>query len=105
VNRRRQIGILKAIGMKERIIIMSYVMQAVFFAILGIIAGMLIINYAIVPYFIRNPLQMPIGLVGLALVNRDLAISIFSMLVVSMVAGFIPSWMVTRQNIIKAIWG
>ena len=105
VNRRRQIGILKAIGMKERIIIMSYVMQAFFYAVLGVIAGMLIVNFAVVPYFIRHPLQMPIGLVGLALVNRDLAISIFSMLVVSMVAGFVPSWMVTRQNIIKAIWG
>jgi putative ABC transport system permease protein len=73
--------------------------------VLGIIAGMLIINFAIVPYFINHPLPMPIGLVGLALVNRDLAISIMSMLIVSIVAGFIPSWMVTRQNIIKAIWG
>jgi putative ABC transport system permease protein len=105
VNRRRQIGILKAIGMKERIIIMSYVMQAIFYAILGVLAGMLIVDYAVVPYFIKHPFQMPIGLVSLALVNRDLAISIFSMLIVSMVAGFIPSWMVTRQNIIKAIWG
>jgi len=105
VNRRRQIGILKAIGMKERIIILSYVMQAFFYAVLGIVAGMLIINFAIVPYFINHPLPMPIGLVGLALVNRDLAISIISMLIVSIVAGFIPSWMVTRQNIIKAIWG
>ena len=105
VNRRRQIGILKAIGMKERIIIMSYIFQAFFYAVLGILAGMLIINFAVVPYFIRRPLPMPIGLVSLALVNRDLALSIFSMLIVSMVAGFIPSWMVTRQNIIKAIWG
>jgi putative ABC transport system permease protein len=105
VNRRRQIGILKAIGMKEHIIIMSYVMQAIFYAILGVVAGMLIINFALVPYFVRRPFQMPIGMVSLALVNRDLAISIFSMLVVSMVAGYIPSWMVTRQNIIKAIWG
>jgi ABC-type antimicrobial peptide transport system permease subunit len=48
---------------------------------------------------------MPIGPVGLALVNTDLAISIFSMLAVSIIAGFMPSWMVTRQNIIKAIWG
>ena len=104
-NRRRQIGILKAIGMKERIIVISYVMQAFFYAILGIIVGMLIVSYLVVPYFIRHPFQMPIGLVSLALVNRDLAISVFSMLIVSMVAGFIPSWMVTRQNIIKAIWG
>jgi putative ABC transport system permease protein len=44
VNRRRQIGILRAIGMKERIISMSYVLQASFYAVLGIIAGELIIQ-------------------------------------------------------------
>jgi len=105
VGRRRQIGILKAIGMKERIIILSYIFQAVFYALLGIIAGLIIINLALVPYFIQHPFPMPIGLVSLALVNRDMALAIFSMVVVSIVAGFIPSWMVTRQNIIKAIWG
>ena len=105
VGRRRQIGILKAIGMKERIIILSYIFQAVFYAILGIIAGLIIINVALVPYFIMHPFPMPIGLVSLALVNRDMAMAILSMLLVSAVAGFIPSWMVTRQNIIKAIWG
>jgi putative ABC transport system permease protein len=105
VNRRRQIGILKAIGMKERIIIMSYIFQAIFYAILGVLAGLLIINIFLVPYFVRHPFPMPIGLVSLALVNRDLAASILSMILVSIVAGFIPSWMVTRQNIIKAIWG
>jgi len=105
VNRRRQIGILKAIGMKERIIIMSYIFQAIFYAILGVTAGLLIIHLFLVPYFIRHPLPMPIGLVSLALVRQDMALSILSMIVVSVVAGFIPSWMVTRQNIIKAIWG
>jgi putative ABC transport system permease protein len=105
VNRRRQIGILKAIGMKERIIIMSYVFQAVFYALLGVMAGLLFISFGLVPYFAHHPFHMPIGPVGLALVTTDLSASIISMLLVSVVAGFIPSWMVTRQNIIKAIWG
>jgi len=105
INRRRQIGILKAIGMKERIIMMSYVFQATFYALLGIIAGEIIIHAFLIPYFIRNPLPMPIGLVSLVLVRQDMIFGIVSMLLVSMVSGFIPSWMVTRQNIIKAIWG
>ncbi len=105
INRRRQIGILKAIGMKERIIVMSYIFQAAFYASLGIIAGEIIIHALLIPYFIRNPLPMPIGLVSLVLVRQDMIFGIVSMIVVSMVSGFIPSWMVTRQNIIKAIWG
>jgi putative ABC transport system permease protein len=105
VNRRKQIGILKAIGMKERIIILSYILQAVFYALLGVIAGLIIINFMLVPYFINHPFRMPIGPVGLALVRGDVTASVLSMIGVSIVAGFIPSWAVTRQNIIKAIWG
>lgn len=105
VNRKKQIGILKAIGMKERIIILSYIFQALFYALLGIAAGLMFINFILVPYFIRHPFSMPIGPVGLAMVNTDVSASVASMLAVSIVAGFIPSWMVTRQNIIKAIWG
>ena len=105
VNRRRQIGILKAIGMKERIIVMSYIFQAAFYASLGILAGEIIIHALLIPYFIRNPLPMPIGMVSLVLVRQDMIFGIVSMILVSMVSGFIPSWMVTRQNIIKAIWG
>lgn len=105
VNRKKQIGILKAIGMKERIIILSYIFQAVFYALLGVAAGLIFINFGLVPYFINHPFRMPIGPVGLAMVSADVSMSVLSMLAVSMVAGFIPSWMVTRQNIIKAIWG
>ncbi len=39
VSRRKQIGIMKAIGMKESIIIMSYVLLALFYAIVGIGVG------------------------------------------------------------------
>ena len=105
INRRRQIGILKAIGMKERIIVMSYIFQAAFYASLGIIAGEIIIHALLIPYFIQYPLPMPIGMVSLVLVRQDMIFGIVSMIVVSMISGFIPSWMVTRQNIIKAIWG
>lgn len=105
VNRRRQIGILRAIGMKERIIIMSYIFQAMFYAVLGIIAGEIIIRALLIPYFIQHPFPMPIGMVSLVLVSQDMVMGIISMIVVSVVSGFIPSWMVTRQNIIKAIWG
>jgi len=105
INRRRQIGILKAIGMKERIIIFSYILQAVFYALLGIVAGLIIVRFMLVPFFVNHPFDMPIGPVGLALVRSDITGSVLSMVAVSIIAGFIPSWAVTRQNIIKAIWG
>jgi len=49
INKRRQIGILRAIGIKRDVIIGSYLTQAIFYAILGIIFGGLIFGYGICP--------------------------------------------------------
>jgi len=40
------------------------------------------------------------------LVEQQLIVtSIVSLIIVSLVAGFIPSWKTARENILKAIWG
>jgi putative ABC transport system permease protein len=104
-SRRKQIGIMKAIGMKEVIVIMSYVFLALFYALVAIGLGMLTMEYALKPYFISHPLLLPMGRVSLLIVPADVISSIVSMMAVSIVSGFIPSWSVTRENIIRAIWG
>ena len=104
-SRRKQIGIMKAIGMKEMIVIMSYVFLALFYALVAIGLGMLTLEYALKPYFISHPLLLPMGRVSLLIVPADVISSIVSMVAVSIVSGFIPSWSVTRENIIRAIWG
>jgi putative ABC transport system permease protein len=105
ISRKKQIGIMKAIGMKEQIVVMSYIFLALFYAIVGICVGTLILEFMIRPYFIANPLRFPMGLVSLKLVPSEFAVSVVSMIAVSLIAGFLPSWRVTRENIIKAIWG
>jgi putative ABC transport system permease protein len=105
VTRRKQIGIMKAIGMKEEIIVTSYVLLALFYALVGIGLGTLIIEVAIRPYFAVHPLSFPVGLVSLNIVPAEYMASFAAMVGVSIVAGLIPSWRVTRENIIKAIWG
>jgi putative ABC transport system permease protein len=105
IGRRKQIGIMKAIGMKERIIIVSYIFLAFFYAILGISLGIVLLEVLIKPYFISHPLNMPVGKVSLMIIQGELIASIVCMFVVSIIAGFVPSWRVTKENIIKAIWG
>jgi putative ABC transport system permease protein len=105
VSRRKQIGIMKAIGMKESIIILSYVLLALFYAILGIGVGATLVEFVLKPYFIANPLTFPMGKVSLLIVRSEFITSIISLIIVSIIAGFIPSWRVARENIIRAIWG
>ncbi|MBU2081948.1 FtsX-like permease family protein [Patescibacteria group bacterium] len=105
VNKRRQIGILKAIGINQNIIIYSYIFQALFYAIFGIIIGILLVFYVIGPYFAIRPLMLPMGAVRPALNSQMIIQNILSLLLAAFVAGLIPSWRAAKENILKAIWG
>lgn len=105
VNKKRQIGILKAIGIKQNIIICSYVFQALFYVTLGVIFGLLMIFYALMPFFSKYPLELPIGDSGLVLNNISIFYAVASLFVAALVAGFVPSWKTAKEDILKAIWG
>ena len=105
INKRRQIGILKAIGIKENIIIISYIIQALFYAISGIIFGSIIIFYVVEPYFINHPLAFPIGDISLVIKEIQVIQGVFGLLAAAFVAGLIPAWRAAKENILKAIWG
>lgn len=105
LNKRRETGILRAIGIKENIIIYSYLIQALFYAIAGVVLGWLILHYLLQPYFIAHPLDLPVGLVSLAVEAATIQNSVLSLVVAAILAGFVPVLLITRQDIIKTIWG
>lgn len=105
VSKRRQIGILKAIGIKESIIELSYVIQSVFYATLAVFFGMLIVFWAVVPFLAVRPITMPYGDATLVFTTVGIVINILSLLVSGLLAGFVPAKMVARENILTSIWG
>lgn len=105
VNKRKQIGILKAIGMKESTIILSFVMQAIFYAVIGIIFGIAIILFIIRPFFINSPLDFPVGWVSLKITFNIIKISNISLMVAALIGGFIPAFRGTKESILDTIWG
>jgi putative ABC transport system permease protein len=105
INKRRQIGILRAIGIKRDVIIGSYLTQAIFYAILGIVFGGLLFGYGIQPYFELHPLDLPLGQVSLAIKSITINSAVLGILVAAVLAGLVPVISITRQSIIQAIWG
>jgi len=104
VYRRKQIGILKAIGIDRSIIIKSYLFQALFIFAIGTIigCGFLVL---ILQLLAANPIVFPGGPVA-PVVNAMLILrSVLSLLAVSLVAGYIPAWITTREDILTAIRG
>ncbi len=105
VSKKKQIGILRAIGIKTDVIIVSYLLQALFYAVLGIVFGGLIFGYAIQPYFAQHPISLPIGNVILAIEPVTIQNATLGLLAAAALAGFLPVLQVTRQRIIQIIWG
>ena len=105
VSKRRQIGILKAIGIKESIIELSYIIQSLFYAILGVIGGLIIIFLVVSPFLVARPIPMPFGNASLVYTSLGIFINIASLIIAGILAGFIPAKIVARENILKSIWG
>lgn len=105
INRRRQIGIQRAIGIKSHSITISYLIRALFYAVVGLIIGILAFKYLIIPLEARHPFEFPFGPAYLTTKPVYTARMAFILLVVSLVAAFIPVWRVMRIKILDAIWG
>jgi putative ABC transport system permease protein len=105
INRRRQIGIQRAIGIKSQSITISYLIRALFYAIVGLIIGILVFKYLIIPVEARHPFEFPFGPAYLLTQPSYTARMAFILLVVSLAAAFIPVWRVMRIKILDAIWG
>ena len=105
VNKRRQIGILKAIGMRENTIIMYFVLQALFYGVVGVILGASLILFVIRPLFIANPLDFPVGWVSLKVTFNIIRISNISLISAALIGGFFPARSGAKESILKSIWG
>ena len=104
-NRRRQIGIQRAIGITQSSIALAYLARAVFYAIVGSILGSLAFVYIVTPLEARYPFHFPFGDVYLLAGFSDVTRTAFILMSVSMVASFVPVWLALRIKILDAIWG
>lgn len=106
INRRRQIGIMKAIGMNGSIIFTVYLMEAIFLAGIGIAVGDML-GYVGTKYLETKPFYCPI-------IKEYISAKFYTYLLydasivsgaVVVLAGMYPALIAGRTNIIKAIWG
>jgi putative ABC transport system permease protein len=57
-------------------------------------------------YFTINPVSFYENLTIIPKIQGKLIIqSIFTMLIMSVIAGILPAWRVSKESILKAIWG
>ncbi len=105
LSRRRHIGILKGIGIERRAIEIAYVLQAAFYALAGSALGALLTYGFLVGYFEKNPIEFPFSDGILVAPPEETLIRFVVLFVITILAGFIPAWMITGQNTLDSILG
>jgi len=105
ITRRKFIGILKAIGISSSAIQISYIIQAVFYATVGSLIGMIILYTFFEPFFIKNPINFPFADGILYAPFFDSLFRFGVLILASVLSGFIPARMVVKQKTLDAILG
>ncbi|MFA5157633.1 MAG: FtsX-like permease family protein [Patescibacteria group bacterium] len=105
VNKRKQIGILRAIGIRPYIIISSYVIMAAVYSIIGVALGTAAYYLILVPYFNTHPFVLPICDAVLHLKYVDYLARAEAVMWVSAFSGLIPASLVVRAKMLNAILG
>ncbi len=105
LTRRKYIGILKGIGITGRSIERAYLLQAMFYAIIGVTIASALIYLVLIPLVNANPIDFPFADGILVAAPMGTAIRAFIMFGVTAIAGYIPAWLIVRQNTLDSILG
>lgn len=102
LNSRKQIGILKAIGVDKEVIMHNYGFQVIILGILGIILGILI-TIVLAAYMAVHPIVTPEWSAYLYITPLDLLINSVILFCAAVVAGYVPAYQVSREDIQDAM--
>ncbi len=106
VSKKRQIGIMKAIGAKESFIFMVFVMEAILFGLIGVVLGD-ILGYLAIKYMETHPFYDAVSQTWMSARFYPYLFYIASAVSfsVTVLAGIYPAIKASRIDVIKAIWG
>lgn len=105
LTRRRQIGIMKAVGVTEFAIELSYIFQALFYVLSGSVLALVIIFLGLKPYIDANPIDTPFATIVLVAEPVSVAYKFGLVILVSVLAGYLPARIIVNTNTLNAILG
>lgn len=105
ITKRKFIGIMKGIGISPMAIQTSYVLQAFFYGVVGSFIGVVLTFGFLQPYFDENPINFPFSDGILVATPEGAALRIGILLLVTVIAGYIPAKIIIRRNTLDAILG
>ena len=105
LTRRRQIGIMKAVGVTEFAVEFSYICQALFYVLFGSVLALILVFLILKPYIDANPIDTPFASIVLVAEPMSVFLKFVLVLVVSIFAGYLPARIIVNTNTLNAILG
>jgi len=105
INRRRTMGIERAIGISGPAITASYGVKAIAFALVGVVLGAGLFFSIAIPLVNHFPFQFPIGPVTLSVTVQELRQDAMILIAVALIGAVVPAWRAVRTRLLTAIWG
>lgn len=105
LTRRRQIGIMKGIGVTEFAVEFSYICQAMFYVLTGSVLALVIIFGILKPIIDIHPIDTPFATIVLVAEPLDVAYKFLLVMAVSLFAGYLPARLIVKKNTLNAILG
>lgn len=105
ITRRKYIGILKAIGVEARAIKLAYIFQSIFYALSGSVLGLVVVYGLMVPGFNKHPIDFPFSDGILVAPIESTMFKFTLLLVITLIAGYIPAAAIIRKNTLDSILG
>ena len=103
--RKKEIGIMKGIGVCGRAITLAYVLQALAYAAVGTMFGLALLFGLVKPFFDANPIDFPFSDGILVATASGTAWRVLALFVATALAGWLPARSIIRQNTLKTILG
>lgn len=105
ITKRKFIGIMKGIGISPRAVKFSYILQALFYGVMGSLIGLALTFGVLKPYFDAHPINFPFSDGILVATPASAMLRVAVLLVVTLIAGYLPATLVVRKNTLDSILG
>lgn len=105
ITRRKFIGILKGIGISGTAIEISYIIQSFFYAMCGSTIGLIVLYLVLQPFIAAHPIDFPFSDGILVAPFLETFFRLLLLVIITIVAGYVPARMIVRRNTLDAILG
>lgn len=103
-RKKKIIGVLRSVGMKQNNVLMIFLFESFLFGVIGTLLGVAIVH-GVVFLMALYPIALPIGNLVPVLAINSVVNSALILVAASIIAGYFPARIASRQNLMDSIKG